>query len=115
LTLTLRFPLTELPGITSQELADVLGEGIDPEFFSVEGVGGPVPVTPRQQGQAAAVLLTQGAEVLNISEGLERVWTLLGDRSRDYRIAGYAADREEALAGWADEEGHVRHGRMKPY
>jgi hypothetical protein len=116
LTLTLTVLLEDLPGVTAEQVQDAVGSVLDESYFTVTGEGdASVAATPHEMGRRASQLLSGEQAIRTYSEALDALSTALYEQSRALRIQGYEADADQAVAGWQEDSGHTKHGRLKPY
>lgn len=115
-TLTLTLPLNRLPGLTADLVLPPVANLLDEACFTVSGEGErELPTTAHDLARAASQLLSEEAEIRLYGDALGALTARLSEHSRALRIRAYELDPDQAHAGWASDDGHLKHGRLKPY
>lgn len=115
-TLTLTLPLNRLPGLTADLVHTPVATLLDEACFTVTGEGErELPTTAHDLARAASQLLSGKAEIRLYGDALGALTARLSEHSRALRIRAYDLDPDQAHAGWASDDGHLKHGRLKPY
>lgn len=115
-TVTLTLPLSRLPGVTAGLVHEALASVLDEGAFTVTGEGNADrPTDPFELGRLASQFLSEQKDIDLFRDALDVLGAKLDEHGKAFRLQGYEADADQALAGWAADEGHLKHGRLKPY
>ncbi|UBV45203.1 hypothetical protein LAJ19_20560 (plasmid) [Deinococcus taeanensis] len=115
-TVTLTLPLSRLPGVTAGLVHEALASVLDESAFTVTGEGDArCPTDPFELGRLASRFLSEEQDPDLFGDALDVLGATLAEHGKRLRLQGYAAHPEQALAGWAADDGHLKHGRLKPY
>jgi hypothetical protein len=113
---TLTLPLNRLPSLTADLVHTPVANLLDEACFTVTGEGDPQLLTTAYNlARAASQLLSEEAEIRLYGDALGALTAHLSEHSRALRIRAYELDPDQAHAGWASDDGHLKHGRLKPY